>query len=214
VLAARAALRGGSRVRSAKRARVRTSGAHSFSRYCASTAPVEVNGVYKAGAVTTSFSQLVQSSDFSGLFDQYRIQKVILTFQLITNVDAPTVTNSTSTTNPTNWFPKLWYIPDYDGGADETIASIKERQGVRCKIMRPNSTIRISYTPKCRVLTYSTASSTGYSPRNIKIDMTDTNVEHFGLKYVVDTNQVDPNDSYPFKFIIEQKLVFTCYGVR
>jgi len=214
VLAARAAARGGSRVRASKRARVRTSGAHSFSRCCASTAPVEMNGTFKAGSVTTAFNQLVQSSDFSSLFDQYRIQKVILTFQLITNPDAAMVPLSTSTFNPTNWFPKLWYITDYDGGVDETIASIKERQGVRCKIMRPNSVIRISYTPRCRVLTYSTASSTGYSPKNIKIDMTDTAVEHYGLKYVVDSNQQDPSDSYPFKFIIEQKLVFTCYGVR
>lgn len=173
-----------------------------------------MNGTFKAGNVTTSFSQLVQSSDFSSLFDQYRIRKVILTFQLITNPDSSMVAGSTSTFQPTNWYPKLWYITDYDGGADETIATMKERQGVRCKIMRPNSVIRISYTPKCRVLTYSTSTSTGYSPKNIKIDMTDTAVEHFGLKYVVDSNQQDPLDSYPFKFIIEQKLVFTCYGVR
>lgn len=204
-----------SRVRG-RRSSVRTTGAHSFSRHCASTAPIETNGVYKAGAIVTSFSQLVQSTDFSSLFDQYRIRKVVVTFQLITNPDAVYYTNlnNTSSGNATNWYPKLWYIPDYDGGVDETIASIKERQGVRCRIMRPNSTIRISYTPKCRVLTYSTSTSTGYAPKNIKVDMTDTNVEHYGLKYVVDTNQIDPIDAVPFKFIIEQKLYFTCYGVR
>lgn len=199
------------------RRRLAVRGAHSFSRYCTSSDPISCNGVYKAGSITTSISELVQSSDFTGLFDQYRIARVIVTFQLITNPDAAyplNATTSSATVNPSNWFPKLWYIPDYDGGADETISSIKERQGVRCRIMRPNSVIRVAFTPKCRVLTYSTATSTGYSPRNIKIDMSDVNVEHYGLKYVVDTNQQDPDNTNPFKFIIEKKLIFTCYGVR
>jgi hypothetical protein len=173
-----------------------------------------MNGLYKAGEIKTSFNQLVQHTDFTALFDQYRIRKVTMTVQMINNPDAGTVLNNTSTFNPTNWFPKLWYIFDADGGSDETIASIKERQGVKCRILKPNSTIKISWTPMCRVLTYSTASSTGYSPKNIKVDMTDTNVEHFGLKYVFDANQIDPSDTYPFKFHVETKLHFTCFGVR
>lgn len=167
----------------------------------------------------TSLNQLVQSSDFTNLFDQYRIRKVIVTFQMITNPDSAAYTNAYAQVNTggitlTNWYPKIWYIPDYDGGSDETIASIKERQGVRCKILRPNSVVRISFVPKCRVLTYSTSTSTGYAPKNIQIDMSDTAVEHHGLKYVIDTNQQDPTDAYPFKFVIEKKLFFTCYGVR
>ena len=196
-----------------RRRNVRISGAHSFTRYCTSTTPVEINGVFKAGSIVSQLGQLVQVSDFTSLFDQYQIRKVYLTIQLITNPDAGNYTN-TSTSNTVNWYPKLWYITDFDGGADETIGSIKERQGVRCKILRPNSMIRIAYTPRCRVLTYSTATSTGYSPKNIKVDMTDTNVEHYGLKYVIDTNQQDPTDATPFKLIIEQKLKFTCFGVR
>jgi len=211
-----------SRSRPRPRRNVTISGAHSFSRYCTQVDPVECNGLYKAGSIVTSLSQLVQSSDFTSLFDQYRIRKVIVTFQLITNPDSCAYTNSDAWVNQsggtsrplTNWYPKLWYIPDYDGGSDETIPSIKERQGVRCKILRPNSVVKIAFTPKCRTLTYSTSTSTGYSPKNIQIDMTDTNVEHFGIKYVVDTNQQDPTDTTPFKIVIEKKLIFTCYGVR
>lgn len=167
----------------------------------------------------TSLSQLVQTSDFTNLFDQYRIRRVILTIQMITNPDSAAYTNAYAQVNTAgitlpNWYPKVWWLPDYDGGPDETISSIKERQGVRCKILRPNSVVRISFVPKCRTLTYSTSTSTGYSPKNIQIDMTDTAVEHFGIKYVFDTNQQDPTDAYPFKFVVEKKLVFTCYGVR
>jgi len=205
---------------SRRRARVATRGSHTFSRYCTALDPIEMNNVYKAGNVTVAFTDLVQASDFTNLFDMYRISKVIVTFQLVTNPNSASPLNiaaASATTyynNPTNWFPKLWYITDYDGGADETIPTIKERQGVRCRILKPNSTIRIAFTPKCRTLTYSTSTSTGYAPKNIKIDMSDINVEHFGLKYVMDANQQNPDDDYPFRMVIERKLVFTCYGVR
>lgn len=200
-----------------RRPRITARGVHTFSRYCASTDPIECNGVYKAGSIVTSLSQLVQSSDFTNLFDQYRIRRVIVSIQMINNPDAVTVLNGQGSGlpfNPSNWYPKIWYIPDYDGGSDETISSIKERQGVRCKIFRPNTAVRFSFVPKCRVLTYSTSTSTGYAPKNIMVDMTDTAVEHFGIKYVIDTNQQDPQNEYPFKFVIEKKLVFSCYGVR
>lgn len=176
-----------------------------------------MNGLFKAGEIRTSFSQLVQHTDFTALFDQYRINKVTLTVQMINNPDANNYINAQGVAPPvntTNWYPKLWYIFDADGGSDETISSIKERQGVKCRILMPNKTIKISWRPMCRVLTYSTATSTGYSPKNIKVDMTDTNVEHFGLKYVFDANQTDTLDAAPFKFVFETKLHFTCYGVR
>lgn len=190
-----------------------------FTRYCTALAPEECNGTYKALDYTFSFNQLVQASDFTGLFDQYRIRKVILTFQLINNPDASTNLNGWIQTNlasypVTNWYPKLWYVIDPDGGASETISTIKERQDVKCRILRPNKTIKVVFTPKCRVLTYSTPSSTGYSPKNIRIDMSDTAVEHYGFKGVVDTNSIDPNDNFPFKIAVERKFVFSCHGVR
>lgn len=162
-----------------------------------------------------SFSDLVQSSDFSNMFDQYRITKVTYTIQMINNPDAFLVIGGpTNTQNVTNWYPKVWYVVDHDGGPTETISTIKERQGVRCRILHPNKELRISFQPKCRTLTYSTSTSTGYAPKNIKIDMSDTNVEHYGLQMVFDANGQNPDDSYPFRFVIERKVYFTCYGVR
>ncbi len=67
----------------------------------------------------------------------------------------------------------------------------------------------------CFDLLYSySPTSTGYSPKNIKIDMTDMNVEHFGLNCVFDSQQTDPSDTQPFVFNVERKFYFTCYGVR
>lgn len=191
---------------------MRVQGVHTFSRAC----PViteEVNGVLLARLYEVSLNDAVQHTDFSSLFDQYRIMKVSYTFQLINNPSAFSQIG-TNVTNSTNWFPKMWYIVDHDGGPTETILSIKERQGVKCRILQPNKTIKVSFRPMCRTLTYSTSTSTGYAPKNIKIDMSDTAVEHFGLQVVFDTNNIDPSDTYPFRVVVERKLYFKCYGVR
>jgi hypothetical protein len=173
----------------------------------------DVNGVFLARLYEVSLNDAVQHTDFSSLFDQYRIMKVQFTFQLINNPYTTSQLNNPQA-NITNWFPKLWYIVDHDGGPTETISSIKERQGVKCRILQPNKTFKVSFKPMCRTLTYSTPTSTGFAPRNIKVDMSDTAIEHFGLQVVFDTNGIDPSDSVPFRIAVERKLYFKCYGVR
>lgn len=163
---------------------------------------------------------MIQAVDFTSLFDMYRITKVTYKFQLINNPDAIQVLGATQNSingtqiTSTNTYPKMWYVMDYDGGSTETLNSIRERQGVKCRILRPNKEIKISFTPRCRVLTYKTVGAEGYAPKNIKIDMNDTDVPHYGLAVVFDTNGLDPLDTYPFKVAVERKLTFQCYGVR
>lgn len=194
--------------------RVRAQGTHNFSRHCAQE-ELTINSTYLSRMYSVVFSDMIQSSDFTTLFDMYRITKVTYRFQLVTNPDATWVLNQTGgQANPSNWYPKVWYVTDYDGGATETLNSIRERQGVRCRILRPNREVRISFVPKCRVLTYKTADTEGFAPRNIKIDMNDTDIPHYGLACVFDTNGYDPNDTYPFKVVVERKLTFQCFGVR
>lgn len=211
-----AALR--SRSRSRPRAptrlnRVRAQGTHTFSRHCAAQT-VEMNGTFLSRQYEVQFNDMIQSSDFTSLFDMYRITKVTFKFQLINVPESYFSTNVNGAGNLTNWYPKMWYVMDYDGGSTETLNSIRERQGVKCRILRPNKEIKVSFTPRCRILTYKTASTEGYAPKNIKIDMNDTDIPHYGLAVVFDTNGLDPNDSYPFKIAVERKITFRCYGVR
>lgn len=196
--------------------RVRAQGTHNFSRHCAQQ-ELTINGTHLSRMYEIMFSDMIQSSDFTTLFDMYRITKVTYRFQLVNVPEAYLYINSANTSaavNANNFYPKVWYVTDYDGGATETLNSIRERQGVKCRILRPNKEIRISFVPKCRVLTYKTAGAEGYAPRNIKIDMNDTDVPHYGLACVFDTNGYDPNDTYPFKVVVERKLTFQCFGVR
>lgn len=161
------------------------------------------------------FNDMIQAADFTSLFDMYRITKVTYKFQLINDPNATLTLNATSTSwNGTNWYPKMWYVMDYDGGTTETLNSIRERQGVKCRILKPDKEIKVSFTPKCRVLTYKTADTEGYAPKSIKIDMNDTDVPHYGLAVVFDTNGYDPSNDFPFKIAVERKITFQCFGVR
>lgn len=158
-----------------------------------------------------TFNQLQGYTDFTGLYDQYRITKVVIKILLTNNPDAGTLINATGA-NTTNWYPKLWYIPDYDGGSSEDLNSIRERQGVKCKILRPNSTFTIVVRPKILVQTYRTITTTGYGPKSMYIDVNASDVPHYGLKGVWDLQNLTPLS--PFRVNIETKFHFTCKNVR
>lgn len=158
---------------------------------------------------------LQQSSEFTELFDNYRMTMIELRIQMLNNPNA--IGDSLpagNSFNRNNWYPKVWWVIDKDGGVTETLATMRERQGVRCRILQPNREIVIRFRPAVRTLTYTTATSQGFAPKNIKLDMADANVPHYGINMVFDANGVDPMDTHPYKFRIERKFFFTCTGVR
>jgi len=195
-----------------KRPKVRVQGTHTFSRRKLMST-LTVTDVILSENLVYTFDQLVGYTEFSALFENYRITKIVVSFQLINNPDARYIP-AAATDNVANWYPKLWYTVDRDGGSDETLTTMKERQGVRCRILQPNKTITVSFKPACRTLTYKTSTTEGFAPKNIKLDMADVNVPHYGLLYLVDTNGINPNDTYPFKIAMETQMFFTCTGVR
>jgi len=201
--------------RRARRKGVRVTGVHNFTRGMDSINE-EINGVYLARYYTRKFNDMTAYGEFTNLFDNYKITKIQMTFQLITNPTAVYYTNlnNTSSGNNSNWFPKMWYVRDYDGGSTETISSMKERQGVKCRILEPNKMIKISFVPRVRTLIYKTSTTEGYAPKSIKLDMTDVEVPHYGLHVVWDTNGIDVVDTVPFKINVETKFFFSCSGVR
>lgn len=173
-----------------------------------------INGVYLARYYTVKFDDMVAYGEFTNLFDNYRIEKVTMTFQLINNPTAYHPLNLGTPATSTNWWPKMWYVRDYDGGVTETISSMKERQGVKCRVLEPNKMIKISYVPRVRSLIYKTSTTEGYAPKQVRLDMSDATVPHYGLHVVYDTNGIDVIDTYPFKIAVETKIKFSASGVR
>ena len=84
-----------------------------------------------------SIESVVNPSDFSALFDQYCIKKVYCYFKLQTNPNAVTVLNlsTVATGNAAIFYPKLWWHTDDDDITVPSLDKIKERQGVKCRVL-------------------------------------------------------------------------------
>jgi len=194
---------------------------HSYSRY-STAVTLDVTSTTLQDERQFKFEDILGYSEFAALYDSYKMTKVVMMIQLISNPDAAyplntAVTNGTFITGPTNWFPRWWYIRDYDGGGSDSLASIKERQGAKCFVLRPNKINRIVIKPKVLTQAYAGSTATGYlvtQAKSLFIDMANTAVPHYGLNSVVDCMGQDPNDTYPFKIRVEFKYYFTCKDVR
>lgn len=198
------------RRRNAKRLNV-----HSFSRYSGAFT-LDMTGTEQPLSFEFKLSDLYSYSEFTTLFDKYKLTRAVVSIQMINNPNAIAYTN-TSTTGTgnvgVNFYPRLWYIADHDDSSTTTIAAIKERVGVRSCVLQPNKIKKISVKPAVAVQLYKTATTTGYGPRfNQYIDMTDSAVPHYGLKCVFDPMGLDPIQTFNFRY--EWKLYFTCKDVQ
>lgn len=187
---------------------------HSFTRYSSavsiSTSATEENLTY-----SFSLSDVLSYTEFTSLFDQYKITMVEFKIQMISNPNSTMDMNNISGSyNTVNWYPKFWYIRDYDGGGSESLSAIKERVGVKFFVMRPNKEYTIKIRPKVLVQTYKTLTSTGYAPKPMFLDCADTTVPHYGLNAVIDCLGLNPADTTGFRFRTEYKFHLSFKGVR
>lgn len=188
---------------------------HKFTRYGPSkTIATNGGGIFEYDDTEVfTFNGISNYTEFTTLFDRYMITGVKLVIQMVTNPDATTVIAQNTPAQGSNYYPKIWYIPDYDDGTGETIAQLKERIGVKCRILRPNSAVSIFVKPAILAQTYRTALTTGYAPMWRKwIDCSDTDVPHYGLKYAIDFDGLTPSNNFTFR--IERKYYFTMKDVR
>jgi len=204
------------RPRRSKRARrsFRIKGTHRFSRYTPQTSYSVVAGQTELDVgFHFQLDEIVNVNEFTVLFDRYRIDCVICKFQLITNPDASYLPNST-VANSNNFYPKLWWYVDPDDANPLTLSQIKERQNVKCRVMRPNSVISVRVRPAVLLQTYRTALTTGYAPKyKTFIDCGTPDVPHYALKFVLDCNGVAAAVT-GMAMRLEKRFYFTMRDVR
>jgi len=157
-------------------------------------------------ALVMQLANLPNAVDFQNLFDMYKIDKVDFRFSLIQNPD--NTQSSVSLTDP--YYPRIWYCYDQDDGIPISLDAIRERQGARYRILKPNEIIKFSVIPKFQALSYKTSTSEGFRPSTGFLDIQDTDIPHFGLKVVIDFN--GNNTQRAYDVITQARYTITCKG--
>lgn len=176
----------------------------------------QADGQTKTGSITFNLQAVTGYSELTALYDRYMITGVKCLVQLITNPDATNITNSGSQSNPNNIYPKFWYCPDYDDSSPEILSDLKQRSKSKCFVLRPNKTFKIWVKPAILGQVYRTSVTTAYDPMwNKYIDMGQSDVPHYGLKYVIDALGTTPAATIGGYYIrIEFKYYLRCKDVR
>lgn len=166
------------------------------------------NRSYDAGGITSGgggglmfrISNIPNVTEFSVLFDHYRIWKAELRFVPF---------NNNAEVANTSILPEMKYYVDTDDyNAPSTLNEILERQDVKSVYLDKIRTITLY--PKCANEVFRTGVTTAYSTpiRNPWIDFAATDVEHYGFKWYV------PNLTAGDNINVYCKLFFACKGVR
>lgn len=172
-----------------------------------------------AFSIGFALNQIANVSEFTALFDQYRINMVKVCIRMVSNPDAPTQINVTTPDNRANFYPGIWYAPDQDDINLESLNGIKEYERVKHKILQPNKTLQIVLRPRVNGAIYNNTTTTAYttSTRGQYIDLARTTVPHYGLKAIIDFEGNTPtgaDSAQNFSFKIDIKYYFQCKNVR
>lgn len=193
---------------------------HSFKRW-GNVERYDCTSSANLGAMVYSLSDVTGYQEFEALYDRYMLTCVVLKFRIINNPDAAGALNTSWSGIPgqnvptTNWYPRLFYCPDYDDNSSETVGTLRERARTKMIILKPNQYKKIVVKPACTIQTYRTTTGAGYAPKWKQwIDMGQSDVPHYGLKWALDCSNVDPSDTYPFKLEIEKQYYFKCKDVK
>lgn len=162
------------------------------------------------------FNLMPGFTEFSSLFDEYRINCLVLTFHPMTKainaVNATTTTGSGQTyVANTQWTaPKLHWIYDQDDGTNPT--SLNEMlEYANHKQVDFNRDIKIKLVPAVAVPVYKTGASWGYGSKKKQwLDLAFSDIPMYAIKFAVDTI----NANHRFIYSIDIKVYMSFRTVR
>lgn len=164
-----------------------------------------------------SLGDIPNVSEFSSLFDQYKLNGVMLQLKLL-NVPENNSYPNTNYANYGNFYPTIWYAPDHDDNGTITLAQIKEFERVRHKVAKPNREMSIMLKPTPLIQMYNTALTANYGVpmRSRYLDMAKTETPHYGIKIVFDFEGLNLGATVgqSFSYKLNAKYYFSCMGTR
>lgn len=146
-----------------------------------------VYNYYVASSKSFTLTELPNYTEFTQLFDQFKICMVKLVFNFTKN-DAPI--NSTGTAPPpgsnilTTSIPSFQWWIDRDDVDVPTISEAAQIERNHKTMM--NHPVKIVMRPNVLTMAYEGAVATAYSPAYRWLDCNDAATPHYGIKYIMD----------------------------
>lgn len=183
-----------------------TRGVHHFKRTYQGS-EITINNVSSiSGGWSFSLNSLPSYSEFTALFDEYRINGIAIKLvPLFTSADLNPATTALTV-------PNLHTVIDYDDSTDpgslNTILQYPNRRMTRATQMHSRY-----FRPHVAYAVYKTALASGYGTKSrMWIDCENVDVPHYGFKYCFDGNYGTGSQTITYKSYITMYL--SCRGVR
>lgn len=146
-----------------------------------------------------ALSNLLNYTEFTNLFDQFRINYVVIKFWL--RIDPSAQTAATAS------YPKLYWVRDYNSATLLTQNEMRERANCRISVMSPNKPVVIKFKPNLlNQQTYTTVGTSSYTPIwNQWIDRGSAAAFYYGGLY-----NIDDLTNTNYKVDIETTYYFQC----
>lgn len=158
-------------------------------------------------SLSFNLQQLASYTEFTNLFDQYKIYKVVLDIRPYCATQNVTVNNTTNNVA----YPYVHCVIDHDD--DTLLTAVSDYQQYssyrRFPVGRP---MKISIIPRVSTAVYQSALSTGYSAKRAWIDSENSLVPHYGFKFGINGAGLGITSSYAID--IEATFYIGCRGVR
>lgn len=163
-----------------------------FKRICdVANIQAEVAGAQNFGSYVFQLNQLPNFTEFTNLFDQYRINKVVLKLipqfnQSTYNVGHPASTIPSGL--PAGRNPRFYIVNDYDDDTNPaSIDTLRQYAKVKVYPVMNNKIIKHIITPATQMQAYETLATTGYVPKFKQwINCNDNNVPHYAIKWGIE----------------------------
>lgn len=140
------------------------------------------NAAYVPLAQATGFAMnaLPGVTDFTTLYDQYKVTHIQLRFHLRIEPGAQVAADAS--------YPRLFYITDHDDlTPPSSIDDIRQNSRCKVRVLQPNKEIIVNFKPSILTVMYQSALASGYTPAYNKwVGMSNTVLPYYGLKWCVD----------------------------
>lgn len=159
------------------------------------------------GALTFKLSECNYFTRFTAIYDQYRIDKVIVTFRPAMGQVVNKPYDDTTTGVLANACPRFVTAIDFDDNSTpSSLDELMSRSGSRTTLATKQQ-VR-AFKPKRLIQVFRTLTTTGYMPdaTNRFLDCAQTDIPHYGLKYALDT--CSPIRAYIYEVDVKYHITF------